>query len=92
MKTFKKFISEMNVAGAGGVFGGGDSFGHGGMVGNFDFYATGDSRIPQVIGTFSRAGKVAKGRKKNKLTNAIKGKSKGQRVGKRAGGLSRKRV
>lgn len=89
MKSFKDFILEINAASAGGVFGGGDSFGHGGLVGNFDFYASGDSRIPQIFGTFSRAGKVAKKKKKNKIKNAVKGKSKGKLVGKRNIRLSR---
>lgn len=76
MKSFKQFIAETNTAGDGGVFGGGSSFSHGGLVGNFDFYATGDSRVPQVLGMFSRAGRVDKKKKKAKLRRAIKRKSK----------------
>jgi len=48
-----RIVREMNVAGgAGGVFGyGGNAVGqHGGAVGNSDFYATGDARIPKVLG------------------------------------------
>ena len=67
MVTFKKFIQEMNVSGAGGVFGAGGSFEHGGAVGNSDFYATGNTKIPKVLGTYTRDGKVkSKSRKKNK--------------------------
>lgn len=48
----------MNAAGGGGVFGAGDSFDHGGDVGNSDFYAKGSAIRPVVLGTYSRAGKV----------------------------------
>lgn len=60
MKTFKQFIAEINAAGAGGVFGNAPSMGHGGSVGNTDFYAPGDSRIPTVLG----AKKTRKAKKK----------------------------
>jgi hypothetical protein len=60
-----KYILEDNASGGGGVFGGGESFGHGGDVGNSDFWNTGDARIPFVLGTFRRNGKVKK-RKKRK--------------------------
>lgn len=60
-----KYILEDNASGGGGVFGGGESFGHGGDVGNSDFWNTGDARIPFVLGTFKRSGKV-KRRKKRK--------------------------
>jgi hypothetical protein len=60
-----KYILEDNASGGGGVFGGGESFGHGGDVGNSDFWNTRDARIPFVIGTFKRSGKVKK-RKKRK--------------------------
>lgn len=77
MKRFKDFILELNIGGVGGVFGsGGQDLGTGGLVGNFDSYATGDSRIPQVFGMFRRPGLVAKKKKKSKLKNAIKRKSK----------------
>lgn len=63
--TFKKFIREMNVSGAGGVFGVGGSGEYGGAVGNNDFYAPGDARIPKALGTYTRKGKL-KSRKKKK--------------------------
>jgi hypothetical protein len=89
MKRFKDFINEINMSGVGGVFGtGGQDLGTGGLVGNFDSYASGDSRVPQLFGIFSRAGKVAKRKKRHKLKNAIKRKSKGKRVGKRISGAS----
>jgi hypothetical protein len=75
MKTFKEFIFEVNIASSGGVYGSGQDLGVGSLVGNSDSYATGDSRIPYVIGTFRRAG-IAKGKKKNKLKRALKRKSK----------------
>ena len=62
-----KCILEDNAAGDGGVFGGGESFGHGGAIGNSDFWNTGDARIPFVLGTFRRNGKVkSKKRKKRR--------------------------
>lgn len=64
MKTFKQFIQEDigagNAAGAGGVFGNASSMGHGGSVGNTDFYAPDDSRIPVALG-------AKKGKKKKIL-------------------------
>lgn len=63
--TFKNFLREMNVSGAGGVFGVGSSGEFGGSVGNSDFYAPGDTRVPQVLGAYSRKGKL-KSRKKRK--------------------------
>jgi hypothetical protein len=75
MKTFKDFVNEVNMAGAGGVFGDAPSMGYGGAVGNSDFYAPGDARIPKVMGIFRRAG-MAKRKKKRKLKRAIKRKSK----------------
>ena len=60
MITFKDFvIKELNTAGAGGVFGNAPSMGHGGAVGNSDFYAPGDARIPVALG----AKKVGKKKK-----------------------------
>jgi len=42
-------IHEMNISGgAGGIFGAGGTFG--GSVGNVDSYASGDARIPKVLG------------------------------------------
>jgi hypothetical protein len=85
MKSFRDFLTELNVAASGGVFGSGPSLdGHGGAVGNSDFYAPGDTRIPKVIGMFRRPGMFAKQKKRNKLKNAIKGKSQGKQLGKRA--------
>lgn len=49
MKLFEKLfytkLVEDMAAGAGGVFGSAPSMGHGGDVGNTDFYAPGDARI-----------------------------------------------
>ena len=60
MITFKEYIlKELNAAGAGGVFGNAPSMGHGGAVGNSDFYAPGDARIPVALG----AKKVGKKKK-----------------------------
>lgn len=51
MITFKQFVlKEENTAGAGGVFGDAPSMGYGGAVGNTDFYAPGDTRIPSPLG------------------------------------------
>jgi len=57
-KTFRQFITEMNTAGEGGVFGPGITS-NGGAVGNSDFYAPGDSRVPFALG----AKKVGKKKK-----------------------------
>ena len=57
--TFKEYVNEMNTAGSGGVFGNAPSMGHGGAVGNSDFYAPGDTRIPIALG----AKKIGKKRK-----------------------------
>ena len=66
MKTFKQFVQEDigagNAAGAGGVFGDAPSMGHGGAVGNSDFYAPGDARVPFALGA-----KRIKGKKKKIL-------------------------
>ncbi|NBO99119.1 MAG: hypothetical protein EBU90_03195 [Proteobacteria bacterium] len=59
MKSFKQYVIEMNVAGAGGVFGSGASMGHGGSFNNADFYAPGDTRVPVALG----ARKVGKKKK-----------------------------
>lgn len=56
-------IEEDNMAGAGGVFGNAASMGHGGAVGNKDFYAPGDSRVAKPIG--------AKRKKRRKKDNEI---------------------
>jgi len=57
VKTFKQYITELNTAGAGGVFGNTTSMSHGGDVGNSDFYAPGDARIPVVLGARKIKGK-----------------------------------
>lgn len=46
-RLFVKSLQEDNAAGAGGVFGDAPSMGHGGAVGNDDFYNTGSAIIPQ---------------------------------------------
>lgn len=61
-----KYILEDNASGAGGVFGSGTSFGHGGDIGNSDFWNTKDARIPFVLGTFRRDGKVKTKKRKKK--------------------------
>jgi hypothetical protein len=63
VKTFKSYFQEMNMAGPGGVFGGFESTG--GAVGNIDSYAKGDSRVPKVLGMYTRSGKL-RARKKKK--------------------------
>ena len=45
-KAFYQQLKEDMTAGAGGVFGDADSMGHGGAVGNTDFFAKGDNRWP----------------------------------------------
>jgi len=45
-KEFYKQLEEDMISGAGGVFGDTDSMGHGGAVGNTDFYAKDDNRWP----------------------------------------------
>lgn len=64
-------IREMNVAGGpGGMFGyagGGAGIGQqGGNVGNVDFYAPGDARIPSILGMGKQKGKKGK-KNKNKI-------------------------
>ena len=70
MITFKKYIElvkEDNISGSGGSFGSAPSFGHGGDIGNNDFYATGYSGIPYIMGI---------GSKKRKKRKNIKNKRK----------------
>ncbi len=52
-KLFIKKLEENNAAGLGGVFGDTPSMGHGGAVGNTDFWNTSDTRI-------AKGGKKAK--------------------------------
>lgn len=64
MKTFKEYVmQEDNTAGAGGVFGDAPSMGHGGAVGNSDFYAPDDMRTPMLLGA-KLVGKRGKSGKK----------------------------
>lgn len=61
MITFKQYVlGEENTAGAGGVFGDAPSMGFGGAVGNTDFYAPGDTRIPSPLGVKKIKGKPKK--------------------------------
>ncbi len=48
-KEYLKIIKEENVSGGGGVFGSGPSFGHGGDIGNEDFYNKGSAIIPFIL-------------------------------------------
>jgi len=59
MKTFKDFVKEDNSVG-GGALGSAAAVGHGGSVGNTDFYAPGDARVPVALG----AKKTKKGKTK----------------------------
>lgn len=63
-RRFKQLLDEDMTAGAGGVFGDAPSMGHGGAVGNTDFYAPGDMRIP-------KGGKKKARKKKNKKTKDV---------------------
>lgn len=70
MNNFDKLVKtllEDNAAGAGGVFGDAPSMGHGGDVGNTDFYAPGTAVIPYAIGAKAVKGKGKKGKKKIKI-------------------------
>ena len=78
-----EMMKEMNTAGGpGGMFGyGGSSVGnHDGDVGNSDFYAPGDARVPKVLGAggndpyeYVKKGKKRKGKKtkKNESTSPL---------------------
>lgn len=76
-----EMMKEMNTAGGpGGRFGyGGSSVGnHGGDVGNSDFYAPGDARVPKVLGAggndpyeYVKKGKKRKGKKTKKNESTI---------------------
>jgi len=57
---FKQLLDEDMTAGAGGVFGDAPSMGHGGSVGNTDFYAPDDMRIPKGGKKRSRKKKKSK--------------------------------
>jgi len=59
MMTYKQFVmKEENMAGDGGVFGSAASMGHGGDVGNSDFYAPGVAYLPKPL--FKAKGKKGK--------------------------------
>ena len=61
---FNRLLIEDMAAGDGGVFGGGDSFGHGGAVpGGSDFYAAGAHNI---FGAYTPTKKPCKKRSKKK--------------------------
>ena len=63
-KYFDKALNEDNVAASGGVFGSTTS-GSGGMFpGGGDFYAPGDARIPDLLG--SKTKKKRKKKRKNR--------------------------
>ena len=49
MKTYKQFVEDVSVGG--GALGPAAAAGHGGDVGNTDFFAPGDARIPYAIGS-----------------------------------------
>jgi hypothetical protein len=59
-------IMEDMIAGPGGAFGdlGGEE--HGGDVGNSDWYAPGDARVPKIIGAKEKHKKSCKKHKKGK--------------------------
>ena len=65
-KHFMKLLDESNMAGPGGVFGGElqGAPGKGGSVGNTDWYAPDDTRMPKILGATTR--KRRKKRKKRK--------------------------
>lgn len=70
MNNFDKLVKtllEDNAAGGGGVFGDAPSMGHGGAVGNSDFYAPGTAIIPYAIGAKVVKGKGKKGKRKIKI-------------------------
>jgi hypothetical protein len=69
-KIFEKVIAEDNVAGDGGAFGATGSNG-GAYPAGTDFYAPGDARIPNVLGS-----KPGKRKKKRKVKNRKKSKKK----------------
>jgi hypothetical protein len=59
-------ILEDNAAGDGGSFGGGSSFEHGGNFGNSDFWNTGNTQIPYLIGTFKKNAIRKRKKKRNR--------------------------
>ena len=65
-KEYIKIINEDNVSGGGGVFGDGPSFGHGGDIGNEDFYNKGSAIMPFILGTKRKPRRKTKKKKKGK--------------------------
>ena len=65
-KLYNELLTELNIAGDGGVFGSADSMGHGGsLTPSSDFYAPGDAR--NIFGGVKRKKKRKKrARKKHK--------------------------
>ena len=60
MKTFKEFVYQEDVSVGGGALGSAAAAGHGGAVGNSDWYAPGDARIPKILGAKRAKGKKSK--------------------------------
>jgi hypothetical protein len=60
MKTFKEFVYQEDVSIGGGALGPAAAAGHGGAVGNSDWYAPGDARIPKALGAKKVKGKKTK--------------------------------
>ena len=58
MRSFKQFVEDVSVGG--GALGPAAAAGHGGDVGNTDFFAPGDARIPYAIGSKKIKGKSGK--------------------------------
>jgi hypothetical protein len=64
-ERFLKILDEENVAGGPtSALGPGVNPGHGGDIGNSDFYATDDARLPKFIGKIQRRFRAPKKKKK----------------------------
>ncbi|NDB81398.1 MAG: hypothetical protein EB127_01425 [Alphaproteobacteria bacterium] len=59
MKTYKEFVQQEDVSVGGGALGAAAATGHGGAVGNSDWYAPGDTRMPKALGAKKIKGKKA---------------------------------
>lgn len=59
MNNFDNLIRSIleDISVGGGALGSAAATGHGGSVGNVDFYAPGDTRIPSVLGTKKKKNK-----------------------------------
>jgi len=66
-----KIIEEDNTAGGGGVFGIGPSFGHGGDMINSDFYATGYSGVPYIMGSKPMKRNLIKNKNKKRIKKRL---------------------